>query len=303
MADKKQVSPSSGPRTRAGKAASSLNAMKHGMRSSRLLLPHENPDDYDALLHDLDLDLRPVGAIENLLVENIAGVLWRKQRIDGAEQALITVAQMIPFTDAEMKEALGLNQTGTPYWMWEESELGSIFPPQEKPLPGWMSDEKNAPSQDEGAEAVVICTEWKRFRAQDSECNSAQQAQHAFPVHWEKLKEEMAASPDGNDPLFYLQHHYGGSDFAQGFAAYLLDQQKKYYWIAYWHQNRDEMTAAFRAIRIRRMLSAWEPERSHRYSTMLDNQLFKLLREFRDMQAWRLSHLDLTDDATSFSTH
>ena len=57
------------------------------------------------------------------------------------------------------------------------------------------------------------------------------------------------------------------------------------------------MEAAFRAIYARRMIQQWNPEKAHRYTTMLDNQFFKLLREYRNMQAWRLSQLTMVNEA------
>lgn len=60
------------------------------------------------------------------------------------------------------------------------------------------------------------------------------------------------------------------------------------------------MATAFRAIGVKHMLGEWDLDRARRYHTMLDNQLFRLLLEFRGMRAWRLDNLEMAsgdDDA------
>ncbi|MBM3728682.1 MAG: hypothetical protein FJW40_25055 [Acidobacteria bacterium] len=71
---------STGPRTEEGKAASSKNALRHGLTSSQLLvLPEEQPE-FDALLKDLTRDLMPEGAMETILFNDIVHAAWQKRR-------------------------------------------------------------------------------------------------------------------------------------------------------------------------------------------------------------------------------
>jgi hypothetical protein len=73
-----------GPRTPEGKAASRLNALKHGFWSRDIVNPNldgaELVEDFDRLLSALLDDLKPVGAVEELLVEEVAGCCWRLRR-------------------------------------------------------------------------------------------------------------------------------------------------------------------------------------------------------------------------------
>jgi hypothetical protein len=73
-----------GPRTPEGKAASRLNALKHGFWSRDLVNPNidgtELVEDFDRLLDALIDDLKPVGAVEELLVEEVAASCWRLRR-------------------------------------------------------------------------------------------------------------------------------------------------------------------------------------------------------------------------------
>ncbi len=86
------ISKWTGPRTAAGKERSSLNALKHGLTSRRVVLPYENQAEYDALLKDLLDESQPVGIIEFELVNDIAASLWRLRRVRGRECDLAEVA-------------------------------------------------------------------------------------------------------------------------------------------------------------------------------------------------------------------
>ncbi len=86
------ISKWTGPRTTAGKERSSLNALKHGLTSRRVVLPYENQAEYDALLKDLLEESQPVGTLEFELVNDIAAALWRLRRVRGRECDLAEVA-------------------------------------------------------------------------------------------------------------------------------------------------------------------------------------------------------------------
>jgi hypothetical protein len=76
--NKKNAKKSTGPKTAAGKAMSSRNAVKHGLLSTRLMqLNDQNAKDFAHLLAILRQDLQPVGVLEELLVEKIAYEYFR----------------------------------------------------------------------------------------------------------------------------------------------------------------------------------------------------------------------------------
>src|SRR5882757_2709135 len=71
-ANRRNAAKSTGPKTPEGKAASSRNALKHGLTATEVLLPNENRDAYNALLqawfdHDQPTDPGHVAAIERLV--------------------------------------------------------------------------------------------------------------------------------------------------------------------------------------------------------------------------------------------
>jgi hypothetical protein len=103
MATKKQIeanqenaAKSSGPKTSAGKAASSKNAMKTGLLSRELILPGESQAEFDALFDQLVLEHNPGGVLEMTLLERVAVAMWRQRRMVRAERARLEKQQSNP---------------------------------------------------------------------------------------------------------------------------------------------------------------------------------------------------------------
>src|SRR5262245_55268697 len=83
---------SGGPRTDAGKARSSLNAVKHGLRSKSALLPGENPEEYYELKTKMQAEWKPQGSTEEFQLEQMLQNQWRLRRIAIMEQDLFVEA-------------------------------------------------------------------------------------------------------------------------------------------------------------------------------------------------------------------
>lgn len=65
------------------------NAMKHGILSRHTVLPHEDREACQSLLSQLEEEHAPTGPTELHLVEELAGIIWRKRRVLMAEGATI----------------------------------------------------------------------------------------------------------------------------------------------------------------------------------------------------------------------
>lgn len=68
---------------------SRFNSLKHGLLSQYTILPWEDDSEYQTLLDALVTEHRPLGPTEEHLVEELAGVMWRKRRLRLAERAAI----------------------------------------------------------------------------------------------------------------------------------------------------------------------------------------------------------------------
>ncbi len=84
-----------GPRTAAGKARVSLNALTHGISSTRPVLPGENNLDWEKHRKDISDALAPLGRVETVLAERVASALWRLRRVTAYEEAAIAERQHV----------------------------------------------------------------------------------------------------------------------------------------------------------------------------------------------------------------
>ena len=79
---------STGPRTEAGLARSSKNALKSALTGRTVLLPTDDLEEYAAFLAEFEQDLKPEGAQERELVQIIVDCYWRLRRIQELEYAI-----------------------------------------------------------------------------------------------------------------------------------------------------------------------------------------------------------------------
>jgi hypothetical protein len=78
-----------GPKTAAGKARSSRNALRHGLRSPLPVLPGEQADDWELHRKAVVASLAPAGALEAELAQRVALLLWRLRRVSAFETGVI----------------------------------------------------------------------------------------------------------------------------------------------------------------------------------------------------------------------
>ena len=90
-----------GPRTQAGKAASSKNSFKHGLASGRILIEGEDPAAFEALVSDLEADYQPATETEALLVHDLAKFHWLADRAIRL-QAVAFAASALPEMPASL---------------------------------------------------------------------------------------------------------------------------------------------------------------------------------------------------------
>jgi len=101
-----------GPRTEAGKAASSKNSFKHGLASGRILIEGEDPAEFEALVADLEADYRPATETEALLVHDLAKFHWLADRAIRL-QAVAFAASALPEMPASLNVLIRY-QTSSP---------------------------------------------------------------------------------------------------------------------------------------------------------------------------------------------
>jgi hypothetical protein len=94
---------STGPRTEAGKAISSRNALKHGLTSQTTLIPGEDPVVYQCFSAGMLDAYQPLNIQETAHVEELTDVQWRLRRASRQEARILS---------AEIPDMKSLNNLG-----------------------------------------------------------------------------------------------------------------------------------------------------------------------------------------------
>ena len=87
---------STGPRTEAGKARSALNSIKHGLTAATVVLPSEDPAQYEAHRRQFLYEYQPATPTETQLVQELVDTAWRLNRIPLLEASLLARAENPP---------------------------------------------------------------------------------------------------------------------------------------------------------------------------------------------------------------
>jgi hypothetical protein len=84
---------SSGPKTPAGKAVSSHNALKTGLTGRTVVLPGDDLPAYQQHVERFFVDLKPATDAEKALVQSVADTEWRLLRIPALESGIYAVGR------------------------------------------------------------------------------------------------------------------------------------------------------------------------------------------------------------------
>jgi hypothetical protein len=76
---------STGPKTPEGKAAVTMNALRHGLRARSVVLPGEDRDEFQQLCDDLEVEWQPQSRTEQFYVEQMAVSQWKLVRMEVGE--------------------------------------------------------------------------------------------------------------------------------------------------------------------------------------------------------------------------
>jgi hypothetical protein len=260
LANKQNALQSTGPRTAAGKAASSANSVQHGILSRHLILPGERRDEFDALLEQLMGEEQPVGTLEQALVERMAVALWRQRRLVAAETAQLQLQQAeLTYQDyLRVKQITGVD------------EMDWINALSREPLPDLVDLQAD----------VVACDAWMN---EDQAGDGAQ---------------DLATLPARMPRVWALLADTLDVDTTEAAGAKILGEHGEglYDWV---DSVRDQAVKLLKVVTALQQLrqSALQSRTADvlsRYQSSLDNDLYKAVRILREMQRHRLDEAALT---------
>jgi hypothetical protein len=96
LANQANAQRSTGPRTASGKSRSSQNARTHGLTGSQPTVAPNQQSEFAALAADLEQELAPAGALEQILFEQILHAAWNLRTCHRLQLALATTSPADP---------------------------------------------------------------------------------------------------------------------------------------------------------------------------------------------------------------
>src|SRR5436190_2204622 len=249
---------STGPKTAEGKAASKMNAVKHGILSREVLVSGEDQQELNTLQEWFEEDLQPVGPMEVMLVGQIVATHWRLRRILAAESSEIK-------REAELKEA-SANSSALPPPLEETSEGCRL-------LQSWLSDALLAVERD-GELTLATVGEFSArvgHRPSMLKCNLTK-------LHVSQRLEQKGNGEEEEGPWMEA-HKRAAVTFLQDNMSRLAERETRC-------QKREEKEAKARQT-YAVLPSAEALEKLGRYESMLNRQLFRAMKELRTLQERR----------------
>jgi hypothetical protein len=268
MATKKQVEANrkngalgTGPKTSAGKMASSRNSLKTGLLSRELILPGESREEFDALFDQLILEHKPVGVLEISLLERVAVAMWRQRRLVRAERAQIWKAQLSQTVEEKRKEV--------PDSHLPDQELALRYLESEP----WVS---HIDAFEKECRLLHLAKDFTFDRFRDT-----------YPL-LAKVYPEPESSTFDKGPQT-IGSVYGDNKSDVGII------QKQAMWLQAITQHRKSLSIG----EVMKEVNAIPPaaENLSRYQAALDNEWYKAMRAFREAQSYRLKTIEQVNPA------
>jgi hypothetical protein len=99
---------STGPRTPEGQAHSSQNARTHGLTARDLIVAPNEREEFEELLNGYQTEIKPEGAIQQTLFDELVGAAWNLRRVRRMETALCpdTTSYQDLMKDEELQKKL-----------------------------------------------------------------------------------------------------------------------------------------------------------------------------------------------------
>jgi hypothetical protein len=160
LAANKKNAQKGGVKIPAGKAITKYNALKHGLLAKEIVVTvgegAEDLEEFDALLADLEAQLKPEGTLEGMLVEKVAVAYWRLRRAYRYEVGLVRDVLDTATDDFYAKEDWQhekLNKT--------DEELDREIAEQEEGIEDWKKDKRELTQMYKAGKPLEETYDWE----------------------------------------------------------------------------------------------------------------------------------------------
>jgi len=262
-ANRQNSTKSTGPKSATGKTVSSRNAMHHGILSTRIFLPDEDPKAFQLLFEELTETFKPQGIMEMILVEKIAVAIWKQRRIVSAESAAITLRR-------QESQLLNLVNNALGKFLPYDKVTSDVLAPIDDDLVSWCK---------------VVQQEWAALVYEKEQEITVKEMKSKAPKSWQEL--QIEAQNEARTVADFLTNNkktmYGWLQHTKEFADGIVSKA----------QFRSKVAELYQAANAELSILPDAPRTSfERYQTTLDNQLYRAIKELRMIQDRRISMIE-----------
>jgi hypothetical protein len=269
-ANRRNAQKSTGPKTPAGRAASKMNALKHGIFSKEVLVRglniNESSRDLNALHERFWQEHNPVGPAEEMLVDQMVTAYWRWRRVLRAESGEIALSvDAIHWARSRLwhqeLQVVHWNECLDPICRMKDTAMGNRM------LAGWLREVRARVEQEgELSEAAIKIP-----------CNGKP---NIVSVGLEELRLRLSQNAEGADPANRKEEN-------KKQALSYIDRELS---LIQWGQGKCEKREAAEeeARQAAAVLPAPEVlDKIMRYESTLQRQFYRALAQLERMQRMR----------------
>jgi len=268
-ANRRNAQKSTGPKTPQGRAISKMNALKHGILSKEVVVRgwciKENGREFAALHRRLWEDLKPVGLLEEMLVDKIVGTHWRLRRALKAESGEIALSVDKGHWERSRSDECShwwLNPYKDPVSSLEHSAFGNVI------MLDWLMKVRERVEQDGELTEAAIKIPF------DGERNT-------LSIGLEKLRQRLLQKPGGADPAAGRKENKNQALRAIDLRLESLERRR-----AECKKREDKEEEARQAAAV--LPSPEVLDKIMRYETKLLRQLHRAMNQLERLQRRRL---------------
>lgn len=264
QANQQNAKKSSGPKSTDGKVVASRNATRHGLLSSRLFLQDEDPQEFQQLMNELTTSFDVSGILEMLLLEKIAVAIWKQRRIVAAETGAISLRRQTDKVIAKVNSLLNLAYNA-------KALTEATIQPVDKEHEIWCE---------------TVLAEFATLIEREEEDLTCALVEKIAPVCWEELRKETTEEEEESAEAYLKSCETDLFDWLEELKQHA---EKELLIIRQRPKNIELFNNAFAEQGI---LADKYRESFERYQASLDNQLYKAMKELRQLQEWRLKTIE-----------
>jgi len=262
---------SGGPQTEEGKAVASRNSLKTGAYSSIVVLPGEDEADFHELETQFMSDFSPQDIAEVAMVRQLAVSVWKKLRLERLEQSAALMALNRSFNEYDF----------SPYDIHLDSAMIELIPE----LDSFTEDYVKIMSE--------MCFYVARFEVNSVSLDDVKVMQLEYPALYlyviEQGQEEDLIFDKNPTPADVLKQSvlYSDGDSVNLIPFVINDTINYARNVVRAYSRRDEIKAAVKAVKEKRLLTIMELDKPRRVHSDLDRAFYRTLSELRKHQQWR----------------